>query len=281
MSAARDMSAAGGQGAPPYYVVVIPAYNEAATIRDVARRAVRQVERVIVVDDGSTDGTAAVLEGLPVTLLRQPRNLGKAASLWRGMELALQAGAEAVITLDGDSQHAPEDIPRLIALHERHPACIVIGSRLHERHKIPRNRYYANRLANFWIAWAAGYPIPDSQSGFRLYPAAVLRAVPVAHGPGAGFVFESEILIEAGRRGVTSLAVPVAAVYGDHLRASHFRKVADVTLIVLMVARKLLARGLHPMGLLRSLGPVPRPSPAPAAPPRARRGRGRQERRRA
>ena len=258
------MSAADGMSGSRY-AVVIPAYNEAATIRDVARRAAHQVKRVIVVDDGSTDGTAAALEGLPVTLLRYPRNRGKAASLWRGITRALEEGAEAVITLDGDSQHAPEDIPRLIALHERYPACIVIGSRLHERHKIPRSRYYANRVANFWIAWAAGYPIPDSQSGFRLYPAAVLRDVRVAHGPGAGFVFESEILIEAGRRGITSLAVPVAAVYGAHLRASHFRKVADVALIVLMVARKLLARGLSPAGLLRSLRPVALPAPAPGS----------------
>jgi glycosyltransferase involved in cell wall biosynthesis len=241
------------------FAVVIPAYNEAATIRGVAARALRHAPRVIVVDDGSLDGTADALEDLPVTVLRHVRNLGKASSLWRGMETALRDGATAVITLDGDGQHAPEDIPRLVAAHRRHPRTIVIGSRLHERHRIPPLRYYANRAANFWIGWAAGQSIPDSQSGFRLYPAEVLRSVQVAHGRTAGFVFESEILIEAGRGGMPSVPVPIAAIYGDHLRASHFRRVTDIALIVRMVAWKLLARGMDLPGLIRSLRQSDRP----------------------
>ncbi|HEU5176741.1 MAG TPA: glycosyltransferase family 2 protein, partial [Burkholderiales bacterium] len=86
-------------------LAVIPAYNEAATVRDVASRALGQIKDVIVVDDGSTDGTAAALAGLPVTLIRNPRNLGKAASLWRGIAVALAEDADAVVTLDGDGQH--------------------------------------------------------------------------------------------------------------------------------------------------------------------------------
>ena len=238
----------------PHFAVVIPAYNESATIHDVAARASRQVSRVIVVDDGSEDGTAAALEDLPVTVVRQARNLGKAASLWRGMELALREGATAIITLDGDGQHAPEDIPPLIAMHRQCPGAIVIGSRLHDRRHMPRSRYYANCVANFWVSWAAGYRIPDSQSGFRLYPAEVLRSVRVAHGRAAGFVFESEILIEAGYRGMRSVAVPVVAMYGPHLRASHFRQVTDIALITRMVAWKLISRGMCLPGLIRSLG---------------------------
>lgn len=287
MSTGNGMSAdKGGRGVggrpeagAPRYAVVIPAYNEAATIRDVALRAARQVARVIVVDDGSTDGTAAALAGLPVTLLRQPRNLGKAAGLWRGMELALAEGATAVITLDGDGQHAPEEIPRLVAMHRRHPGRIVIGARLRDRERTPRSRYYANRVADFWIGWAAGQRLDDSQSGFRLYPAEVLKAVEVAHGPGAGFVFESEILIEAGRKGRGSVATPVAAIYGPHLRASHFRKVTDITLIVLMVAGKLLARGLDPAGLVRSLRRRPAAEEAPRQPAGDRPGQARARRR--
>jgi glycosyltransferase involved in cell wall biosynthesis len=90
--------------------VVIPAYNEAATIREVAARALRKIENVIVVDDGSTDGTADALVGLPVIVLRNPTNCGKAASLWRGFQYALGAGVCGVVTLDGDAQHAPEEI---------------------------------------------------------------------------------------------------------------------------------------------------------------------------
>jgi glycosyltransferase involved in cell wall biosynthesis len=233
--------------------VVIPALNEAATLRDVATRALRQVRRVIVVDDGSRDGTASTLRGVPVQILRNPQTLGKAASLRRGMSFALQQGASAVITLDGDGQHAPEDIPRLIAAFQQHAGAIVVGARLHDSQGIPRARYLANRFANFWIAWAAGYPLQDSQCGFRLYPAALLRTLDVEHNRSGGFVFESEILIDAARAGVKSVAVAIPAVYSTKARRSHFRPVIDILLITRMVAWKLLSRGLYVSGLIRSL----------------------------
>ena len=233
--------------------VVIPAYNEAATIRGVAARALAQMPRVIVVDDGSSDDTAAALEGLPVTLIRNPRNLGKAASLWRGMAVALAENASAVVTLDGDGQHRPEDIPRLLEMHRADPQALVVGARLHEGGSIPADRYFANRFANFWIAWAAGQRVEDSQSGFRLYPASLLNRLPSHLGRAAGFVFESEVLIEAGRRGTRLAWVPIPAIYEARGRRSHFRPVADIVLITRMVAWKLLSRGLYLRGLLRSL----------------------------
>ncbi len=94
--------------------VVIPAYNEAATIAGIVHRARRQVETVIVVDDGSRDETAAQAEAAGAVVVRQPDNQGKGASLWRGMQTAVEQGAEAVITLDADGQHQPEDIPKLL-----------------------------------------------------------------------------------------------------------------------------------------------------------------------
>lgn len=233
--------------------VVIPAYNEARTIREVVQQALQQCPQVIVVDDGSQDGTAQQLEGLPITLLQNPANLGKAASLWRGMQAALQLGVQGVMTLDGDGQHDPRDIPRLLAVAEKFPAHIVIGSRLHEKANIPRRRYLANRFANFWIAWAAGYPIADSQSGFRYYPAELLLHVTLQHEPRHSFVFESEILIEGGRRGIRSVATPIAAIYRDNARPSHFRPVLDIVRITRMVAWKLFSRGMFLSGLYRSL----------------------------
>jgi glycosyltransferase involved in cell wall biosynthesis len=233
--------------------VVIPAYNEAATIRDVATRTLLFVPDVIVVDDGSTDATGAELAGLPLTLISNPVNLGKGASLWRGFAVALADGADAVITLDGDAQHRPEDIPRLLAASQAHPGRIIIGARLAERDKVPPLRYFGNRFANFWVAWAAGFPVTDSQSGFRLYPATVLRQVQVAHGPNARFAFESEILIEAGRAGVRTAAVPIAALYPPNARASHYRSAVDTARIVRMITWKLVSRGFDPLALLRSL----------------------------
>jgi glycosyltransferase involved in cell wall biosynthesis len=244
---------AGEVGKRPAFALVIPALNEAATIRDVVSRALRRIDRVIVVDDGSQDGTARALHGLPAVILRNEYTCGKAASLRRGIAYALDEGVAAVMTLDGDGQHAPEDIPRLIAAHRQNPGMIVIGTRLHDPRKIPRPRYLANRFANFWIAWAAGYPLNDSQSGFRLYPAHVLESLHVVHNRSRGFVFESEILIDAARCGVRSVSVTIPAVYRTDARPSHFRPVLDILLITRMVAWKLVSRGLYLSGLIRSL----------------------------
>jgi glycosyltransferase involved in cell wall biosynthesis len=227
-----------------FEAVVIPAYNEAATIRDVAQRALRQAGLVIVVDDGSSDGTSAALAGLDVVLLRHERNLGKAASLRRGADEALRRGARAIVTLDGDGQHFPEDIALLVRAWRETPEHIVIGSRLHRRSHIPRARYWANRVANFWIGLAAGYAIADSQSGFRIYPARVLREARVRCDRAHSFVFESEILIEAARQGVRARCVPVHVVYNGRARASHFRPVLDIARIVRMVAWRLISQGL-------------------------------------
>lgn len=240
---------------PQAWAVVIPAFNEARTIRDVAGRALEQAPLVIVVDDGSADGTAGALEGLPVVLLRSDRNRGKAASLRAGADEAIKRGATAILTLDGDGQHCPEDIPRLAEAYAAAPGRIVIGSRLHKREEIPPARYWANRFANFWISWAAGYAIADSQSGFRIYPVALFSQARVNYDEAHSFVFESEILIEAARLGVHANCVPISVIYSMRARPSHFRPVVDIARIVRMVAWRLLARGLYLQGLVRSFKP--------------------------
>lgn len=238
---------------PDNVVVVIPAYNEAATIRDVASRALEHCSQVVVVDDGSADDTVAQLDGLPLTVLQNEKNAGKAASLWNGMCYALQQGAEAVITLDGDGQHDPADIPRLLAVSERYPGHTLIAARLQNRESAPRARLFANNFADFWISWAAGQWVHDSQSGFRLYPAELLRGLTPRQDRRYGFVFESEVLIIGIRRGYPSISVPITSVYRHGARPSHFRPVADITLIVRMVAWKLITRGLFLPGLWRAL----------------------------
>lgn len=237
--------------------VVIPAYNEEATIRDVAARALEQLPRVIVVDDGSTDATVEKLAGLPVVLLRNGRNSGKAATLWHGINFSVAKGARAVITLDGDGQHRPEDIPSLLAAAKRHPESLVIAARVLNTENAPKARLFANRFADFWISWAGGRWVQDSQSGFRLYPAKLIETVDVGHDSARGFVFESEIIIEALRHGFDCEAMPIASIYRHGARKSHFRPVADITRIVLMVAGKLLRRGFYPKGLWRALTTMP------------------------
>ena len=239
--------------APSHTIVVIPAFNEAATIRGLVQRVLAAVPQVIVVDDGSTDGTGAQLAHLPITVLTNARNLGKAASLWRGLDHAMAHGAKRVVTLDRDGQHNPEDIGRLLHVADLFPRRIVIGARLHDKRNFPPRRYYANQFARFWISWAAGDPIADTQSGFRVYPAHLLTQLTHADVSWGRFVFESEILIAAGARGVRSVAVSIPGIYPPAARPSHFRPVVDVARIVAMVAGRLLRRGMHPAGLWRSL----------------------------
>ena len=234
-------------------VVVIPAYNEAATIRELVEAALKIVPDIVVVDDGSIDNTLDQLQDLPVSVLRNERNVGKAASLWKGFEHALANGAQFVVTLDGDGQHNPDDMPRLLSVAERSPQHIVIGARLHDKKNFPARRYYANQFARFWISWAAGYPIADTQSGFRVYPASLFTRITQRDVAWNGFVFESEVLIEAGTLGMQSIAVAIPGIYPKQARPSHFRPVLDIARIVVMVAGRLLRRGMHPVGLWRSL----------------------------
>jgi glycosyltransferase involved in cell wall biosynthesis len=213
--------------------VVIPALNEALRIREVVEGALAQCDRVIVVDDGSDDDTAARIADLPVTLLRHARRMGKGASLRDGFRAALRAGAQAVLTMDGDGQHAAEDIPRLLAAGNRHPGAVVIGARLRKRACQPLYRRLANEFGDWGIGWGCGLRIADSQSGQRLYPALVAALDDV---PGEDFVFEAQILISAVRRvGAGIVSVPIESRYcatadevGQVFRASHFRPLRDL-----------------------------------------------------
>lgn len=243
--------------------VVIPARNEARSIHAVASGCLAHVSRVIVVDDASDDGTSAILQGLPVLLLRSDVQLGKGGALARGFAVALQAGAEAVITVDGDGQHDPADIPAFIEAANRHPHHLILGARIKQRQCAPRVRLWANHFADFWVSWAAGRAVLDTQCGYRLYPAELLRACEVPTSLQRGFVFESEIVIEAAQRGFAVAALPIESCYPPHARASHFRPGRDIWAITRMVARRLFVRGMYPGGLMRSL--MTRPKMAEAA----------------
>ncbi|MCG8099911.1 MAG: glycosyltransferase family 2 protein [Candidatus Thiodiazotropha taylori] len=234
--------------------VVIPVYNESATIRDVAAAALQQTENVIIVDDGSSDDSQNQLEGLNVHLLRHEQNQGKATALQSGFDHAIKLDAQMIITLDGDGQHNPAEIPRLISAAQANPNSIIIAARLKQRHNAPKLRLFANRFADFWVSWAAGYPVTDSQSGFRLYPFDLLRDVRLNTSKEKGFVFESEIVIEAASHSFYSVSVPVESIYHVGRRQSHYKPWTDTWRIVRMIAWRLIKRGLYLQGLFRSLG---------------------------
>lgn len=233
--------------------VVIPAFNEAATIRDVVEQALRLELRIIVVDDGSRDATFEAVKDLPVEVLQNASNTGKGASLWRGFQLAIKAGAQAVVTLDADRQHDPDDIGRLVTAWKANPNSIVIGARTPDWRRIHSARFIANRTADFWISWAAGLHIQDTQSGFRVYPASLLRRVSIKSGRTRSFVFESEILIKAARLGYTTSSVPIATRPRAHGDASHYRPVVDTLRIAKMLCYQLLCCAFSPAGLYRAV----------------------------
>jgi len=235
-----------------FSAIIIPAYNEATTIRDVAIRALRCGFDVIVIDDGSTDGTGDHLAGLAITVLRNDENMGKAAGLWRGFETAIERGVTAAITLDGDGQHDPKDIPRLAAVWADNTGSIVIGARQYDWRRCFSPRGVANRLADFCISWAAGYRIQDSQSGFRVYPVELLQKVGVPHDRRHGFVFESEVLIAAARLGYGTVPVPVNVAPRKPGQSSHFHPVLDTFRITKMVWKSLCESRFSLSNLLRT-----------------------------
>ncbi|HET6545624.1 MAG TPA: glycosyltransferase family 2 protein [Rhodanobacteraceae bacterium] len=220
--------------------VVIPALDEERAIREVVTAALALCPNVIVVDDGSTDRTADRVADLPITLIRHASPRGKGEGLREGFRRALELGLEGVVTMDGDGQHAASDIPRLLAAATQYPGRIVIGARLRHRERQPKIRRLANEFGDWGISIACGQQLLDTQSGQRYYPQVALQLAD-AISPN-GFVFEADILIEASRRGVRVVAVPIESRYAGEFRRSHFRPVRDLLRITTHVVWKAVRR---------------------------------------
>lgn len=219
--------------------IVIPAFDEAATIADVVERA-RGHGPVLVVDDGSTDDTATLARAAGAEVIRHPRRLGKGQALRGGIAAAVIRGATAVVTLDGDGQHDPDDIAVLRVVAERAPGALVVGGRLALSAGLPRGRWNAIRVAGFFTNWATGLRVEDTQSGFRLYPPGLVRDLPTRRG---GFVFETEVLVAAARRGLAVREVAVTTL-PRAARRSRFRPLVDGIRIGIYLAERGMARWL-------------------------------------
>lgn len=232
---------------------VIPARNEGRTIRAIASATRAQVSQVIVVDDGSDDDTAEQLQGLDVQLIRRPQAGGKAAALADGFTQALHNECQWVVTLDGDGQHNPADISRLLEVARIRPQQLILGARVRQRHRQPGLRKFANRFADFWISWASGQHVADSQTGFRVYPRALLQQVQPSTSRRHGFVYETAMLIDGARAGFPCIAVAIDSVYHADARPSFFRPGKDVWEIFCFVFGKIIFSGGYWHGLWRSL----------------------------
>lgn len=227
------------------WMVLIPAYNEQATIKTLIESVLQQQPKhLIVINDASQDNTSEILQAMPdnasFSIIENTQNQGKARSLWSGFEQAIAQHMDVVITMDGDGQHRAEDMALLLESHQLNPHNIVIGVRERNLKTQPFGRFLANRFANFWISWAAGYGVQDSQSGFRLYPVSLLKKLLPLKNTSEGFVFESEVIIEAAWQGHYTSVVSIPTIYHKNRRASHFQPWQDIKKITQMVAKRLV-----------------------------------------
>ena len=197
-------------------LVVIPAYNEAAHIAATVRAARRYLP-VLVVDDGSTDGTAGLAAAAGAQVLRQVPNQGKGAALRAGFDRALALGVEFVIMLDADGQHDPREIPIFQQAQAEQPVDLLVGRRAF-RHMPPARRL-ANTLGQWLFSWALGRFVPDNQSGYRLLSRRFMQALRAS--PERGFEFEVEMFTVCVTGGYALGWVPIRTIYGDE--RSHIR----------------------------------------------------------
>lgn len=200
---------------------VIPCHNEAATIAVIVAATRGQVALVIVVDDGSTDDTATLAERAGAHVIRHDQCRGKGAALKAGLQCAREQGFVSVLTLDGDGQHAPDNIPDFFAAAARHAVPLVIGNRMGEARKMPWLRRWVNRVMSLILSRMAGQPLPDSQCGFRMIDLKVWSSLRIE---ARHFEFESEMVLAFARAGHAIEFVPVQVIYrGEHSKISPVR----------------------------------------------------------
>ena len=244
----------------PRILALVPAYNEAGRVGGVVA-AVRARLPVLVVDDGSADGTARLAEDAGATVLRQQPNQGKGAALRAGFRWALDAGYDAVITLDADGQHDPAEIPAFIDAFTAQNADLVIGERTFRQMPFPRN--LSNTIGRWLFSWALGQPVRDNQSGYRLLSRRMMEATLSSRE--GGFEFEVEMIVTCVQRGYRLAGVPIRTIYEgekSHIKpipqTVHFMRVVWATRQAMRRARQREGRRARwlPLLLLPLIGVI-------------------------
>jgi glycosyltransferase involved in cell wall biosynthesis len=203
---------------------IVPAFNEAPSIGEVVAGIRRLVDRVIVVDDGSTDGTAEPARAAGADVIVHRSNRGKGSAVRSGLTRVFDGAFTHVLLLDADLQHLPEEAALLIAEAERNGADVVAGERRFDRARMPAARYHANRIGSRALSWFVGVPVHDTQCGFRVFRVDALRPLTLT---ATGYEIETEMLIKVCRRGGRVAGVPITAVYRG--QRSKLRPIPDTT----------------------------------------------------
>jgi glycosyltransferase involved in cell wall biosynthesis len=213
--------------------VLIPTFNNAATLGHVIEGVLNYTNQVIVVNDGSTDGTSSMLSQYDsLVVVSYESNRGKGYALRQGFKHAVAAGYDYAITIDSDGQHYPEDLPNFEAALEAHPNAIIIGARNMDHASVPGKSSFGNNFSNFWFRVETGVKLSDTQSGYRLYP---IRALEKFRFITRKYEFEIEVLVRAAWSGIEVLNIPVRVFYPEkEKRVSHFRPFKDFTRISIL-----------------------------------------------
>ena len=205
----------------------MPTYNNDGTLRDVVERVLRFCTDVIVVNDGCTDTSDEILTSFEdkITVVDYGKNRGKGYALKKGFEKAKELGYDLVITIDSDGQHYPEDIPLFINALEQHPNALIVGSRNFNEENMPGKNTFANKFSNFWFKIQTWVKLPDTQTGYRLYP---LKNLPNLCLLTSRYEAELELLVGAAWRGVDLIPIKINVYYPKaEERVTHFRPFWD------------------------------------------------------
>lgn len=215
----------------PSVAALIPAFDCAAVIGAVVRGTRRHVPEVLVVDDGSADGTAGAARRAGARVVAHETNRGKGPALRSGLAVLLGEAWTHILMLDGDGQHDPEDIPGFLTA----AACadLALGNRLHRPEAIPARRFWTNFIGTRALELMTGFPLEDSQCGYRLVAAPLLRRMGLV---GNRYSVDTEILVRAGKLRARFTHVPVRVIYGG-VTPSHYRPLRDTVHIVFSAVR--------------------------------------------
>jgi glycosyltransferase involved in cell wall biosynthesis len=213
--------------------VVIPTYNNQNTLSGVIDSVLEYTDRIIVVNDGATDKTEEILERYSqITVVKHESNKGKGVALRTGFKKALELGYRYVITIDSDGQHNPDELPAFLEKIESEHDSLIVGARNMEQSSVPGKSSFGHKFSNFWYKVETGIDLPDTQSGYRLYPVEKLKGMKFFTNK---FEFEIEVIVRAAWRGINVTSVPVSVVYfPKETRVTHFRPVRDFTRVSIL-----------------------------------------------
>jgi glycosyltransferase involved in cell wall biosynthesis len=214
--------------------IVIPTYNNQKFLPEVLRSVLAYTHAVIVVNDGSTDATLALLTAFEpaLTVVSYAQNRGKGYALNKGLDKARELGYIYAVTMDSDGQHLAGDLPLFVETIRQHPGAMLIGSRKLKQENMPGKNTFANKFSNFWFAVQTGRRLPDTQTGFRLYPLIPMKRMRALS---TRYEAELELLVRAAWKNIPQIPIPIQVYYppkGE--RITHFRPSVDFLRISLL-----------------------------------------------